>query len=765
MLAQSERDFQRKFVGNVALFLDIDRYRQRTVLQRNVEAALLHHENSEFLEGDPRSGSMSAVRNACALKNESEALKRIVTSRICQSRKSKWRADAMLAQAASLPEAALKLELKSLKRRNSRSQSALNINGEPPTKRMRGLGVRCHCDVSIFENEKVVVRKSEQCTLQRVESEKERKTEIQIDLDGPIIIRAKELSVDVVHQDTSMITVADSYTLQLSIKAIHSGDLWPLIPVKDGESNVSTLRSATSGKRHHRPAVVSKLPNLLQCPPDGALLDVFIIKDGKKYETEYGMAIDASWNKFESSLEKLNAAVRSSAAARFPTPISEPETPKDLVRTTYLFGELRSAHEPSVSKKLVTMGYLCPLCRNRDFGCLYLLNFHLLACHSLFKFNVKKNEIRRLTGVEVDVTIEADVADQYFERASNHVKDERDFIWVRPDEPFDLSEYLAGDERWVGGSDLRSIAPGSFRTLKTSASTIVSAAAPSTRTPGALDVPDLPPPKRKRHVVPPAPAGIAYFRTTAKRRLVEGEAVSESDDEVDDTWLYHKHDEIIDDFTDITLPEKKFVKRYDEHMLRERLNGNAYLPDALVRFCRANGGWLAKPDMKIEFWKLAAKLRLQGTLDDSVILNCQKLIGESIQRKNIKGAPKEPQGQERLSKSVGPASRSKSENSGASGVPASDKMLPDDKDDMDVDGLPEVETAHGDEPGGDISMGDASLGRLEDLEDVEISSPKPSNSQRDASSTSAIRSDGSCVCGFDIRNMKDSIICAHDVST
>ncbi len=670
MLSQSERDFQRKFVGNVALFLDIDRYRQRTVLQRNVKAALLnllHHKSSGKLRG-PRSELAASPRDASAMTNDSEALKCIDVTRKRQVGVSKWHADGMLAQAASLPEAALKLELKSLKRKNSRSQRALSLNGEPPTKRMRGLGVRCHCDVSIFENEKTVVRKSEQCTLQRVDSEKESSAQFRIDLDNPMIILAKELIVDVEYGEVSIMTVAESYTVQVSLRAIHSEDLWPPIPTKDGISYIPTIKSAVSGKRSSRPAVVCKWYDLPKCPPDDRLLDASIIKDGKKYETEYGIAIEASWNEFESALEKLNAEIRNSAAARFPTPISEPDTPKDVVRTTYRFGESRSNQETSTSKTIVTMGYLCPLCRNRDFGCLYLLHFHLLSCHSLFKFQVKRDEKKGPTGLEADVTIEVDVADQYFERASNHVKDERDIMWVRSDEPFDLAAYLAGDERWVGGSDARSIALGSFRTYKTPASTIASAAAPSTRTSGPREVPDLLPPKRKKHVVPPTPAGIAFFRTTAKRRLIEGESVSESDDDVDEAWLYHKHDEIIDDFTDITLAEKEFVKRYDEQMLRERLNGNEYLPDALIRFCRANRGWLKRPVMKTEFCKLVAKLRLQGVVSDLVAMSCQ----ESIQK----------------------------------AVSESDKTLLDDVNDVDMDGHSHSEKIHGNESARDFARQD-----------------------------------------------------------
>lgn len=134
---------------------------------------------------------------------------------------------------------------------------------------------------------------------------------------------------------------------------------------------------------------------------------------------------------------------------------------------------------------------------------------------------------------------------------------------------------------------------------------------------------DLPKPRTKKFAVPP---GGHYYRSLTKRRLKEGEMLSESDDDVDESWLIQKHKETIDDFADVFGAEKTFMKRFDQHMLRENLCAQRYVPNSLIRFCRANREWLNTTDMLVEFWKQSLYLAQHGIINATHVKTCIDII-------------------------------------------------------------------------------------------------------------------------------------------
>ena len=102
--------------------------------------------------------------------------------------------------------------------------------------------------------------------------------------------------------------------------------------------------------------------------------------------------------------------------------------------------------------------------------------------------------------------------------------------------------------------------------------------------------------------------------------------LSESDDEVDESWLIQKHKETIDDFADVFLAEKTFMKRFDEHMLRENLCAQRYVPSSLIRFCRSNREWLNTTEMLVEFWKQCLYLTQHGIINAAHVKTYMDII-------------------------------------------------------------------------------------------------------------------------------------------
>ena len=132
---------------------------------------------------------------------------------------------------------------------------------------------------------------------------------------------------------------------------------------------------------------------------------------------------------------------------------------------------------------------------------------------------------------------------------------------------------------------------------------------------------------RKKHRIPRAPEpGMKFFRTILRRPLEEGEMLSDSDMDIDETWLTLQHNETLDDLDNVTLSEKEFMKKFDEHFQAEQLCSNRYVGDALLRFTNANKPWLGQKDMRREFARKAAALRMDDIVTEKVVTECLDII-------------------------------------------------------------------------------------------------------------------------------------------
>lgn len=150
----------------------------------------------------------------------------------------------------------------------------------------------------------------------------------------------------------------------------------------------------------------------------------------------------------------------------------------------------------------------------------------------------------------------------------------------------------------------------------------------------------LPAAKRRKYVVPAAPKGVTLFRTSTKRALVEGEEVSESEDEIDESWARRRHQDTICANRDTTAEEKIFMKRWDAHFGREQLSGNKNAASALLRFVAANCGWLCSEGMLQEFSLKVATWYSDGLIAWKDLNRCMTMLnyqGKANARKEVEG--------------------------------------------------------------------------------------------------------------------------------
>ena len=526
-------------------------------------------------------------------------------------------------------------------------------DGEPPMKQARVTGVKAVCSLTIWDRTTAanitVVEQTRSCEIQGYTKSSGERT-ASISMSEPFTVSVNELQSQLPRKSPSI--GEPSFAMQLVITAAGPLETWP--PLDMGNLPIPKRGEyRDAGEYVRNPLLVAKWQRLPHCPENEreSLLELLALQDEKKYKPKLSLKIDASWMEpasvislFNSELrnrasnaascEVANDASRGSSSSPAPTrnrslrkAEDDRSVPKALVNIEWVFEGL-SDFMPQIQFD----DYTCPLCDGRTFRDASEFHFHLINSHDLFKFKYsQKFETNDQKQSVARGLIHVDVADNYEERAANTIKDFREMLWVKPRTPFNLEAFLKGDESWLGKTSKRTSSLAvpyprleSSRSVSGDRSRAEIPISAVTRPPEK--VPDLVPPVRKQFRVPAAPAGVKFFRLLAKRPLEEGEMLSESDDDIDEEWLLRKHADTIDSFSDTLPEEKEFIQRFDRHMLREDVSSDLHASEALIRFCRLNRSWLRRRDMRLEFHKKAAALKMQGTLSASTIRACCKII-------------------------------------------------------------------------------------------------------------------------------------------
>jgi len=115
------------------------------------------------------------------------------------------------------------------------------------------------------------------------------------------------------------------------------------------------------------------------------------------------------------------------------------------------------------------------------------------------------------------------------------------------------------------------------------------------------------------------------------RPLEENELLSESEDEVDTTWLSHRHRDslALRASSDLTPTRIKFYQRFDAHFEAEGAvtRHAAYLGKMLVRFAQENAVWLKYAEgMMKEFGIEAREMIIERVVKEADVGRCYDLI-------------------------------------------------------------------------------------------------------------------------------------------
>jgi hypothetical protein len=364
--------------------------------------------------------------------------------------------------------------------------------------------------------------------------------------------------------------------------------------------------------------------NILECPSGRIILPLRDYKGG----LDFGLEVSMHWviSKGIPILAAHNTRLTALAQPEsYPSPPPDPDASRSSVKLMFVYA----------NETITRTSLRCPHegCSRRKPKNIDDLRMHLDSWHDLIKYQATLSHDD--DGNEVWV-FESEVADHKSEqRASARANEPFDIRNLAPSEPFDEQKYLnEGNDDYQRMSRLEKRHP-LYRPALPVPDTIP---VPPRQKPPDL-VADMPPRDKRKHPVPQAPVGITFLRSMSRRPLRTGEYISESDDEVDDTWItlrkraeLNKDELLADDL-------KKFLECFDSHMWKEQLRSDIHLGDAIIRFAREKAAWIWQEDLFSTFMLKINELLEDRLISQEVHASCQEIVQAQSQHAAMGGAP------------------------------------------------------------------------------------------------------------------------------
>lgn len=451
----------------------------------------------------------------------------------------------------------------------------------------------------------------------------------EIHLDDPFSIEVEKIYVTIDRGGNGVYrwkhTIPSHYQLDVEIKCQDFEDSVQLLELLYGDS--AQRKQNLSGKDATLRATWDDLP---ECPPPGTLLPLQRRRHDDAVDSQYGLELSMGWSrKQDSPLAAYTKSRRECALEQeqLPTPsasdASEKATKNHVI--TYVF--MNERYHVMESLK-------CPLCADEpsargryEYPSFDRLHWHLLTWHEHFQPQVEDEE--RPASTAVRKTVHLWLSDKLAERASKPVNDGDEEIWIAPNRPFDQKAYLKGEDTWTGHPKLR---PPGRHGLKPGRSMAAAKRHPESglldssvnkkiRRP-AHDVSDILEAPRAKWRVPKVP-GIRFYRTVSKRPFEEGEDVSESDEDVDESWLRAR---LRDDMSTLKLNKgsEDFFRDWNSVANEEDFSADVLTREGVVRFTRLFQRRLGDAEYREEFMRFLTRLKSHGVIDSEVFDYCSE---------------------------------------------------------------------------------------------------------------------------------------------
>lgn len=636
-------DHHRKYCGSKLLY-GISRNRQPVFLQRNLRKVLDHHEHSLNIYKNRLTNATTTSELAAPDMRPNNEHPRLLPSMDILSAASKPMQQTLRAVPMSIVK----------KRWTSDGQQIGSLpmpvakpvpSATPWLPAPNHVQIKCNlrCNIHIYDdkNDKLGVLLHTESHLAILTGVEDDKGDIDFAIDTkPFIITEDQMFTthSANHNGSRRWKTKrpPQVVLSLVIECFNSEHASQLLSIIDPDTSLETTLSPAQAqlRAHWKRLSVFPIPSLSALrryrhePNDQA-------PRANVKQMDYLLRAFVSWSPVtksnETPLATCNHVMQALAPEpRYPLPTT---THPHTCHITYVFDG-----GPIGSRSILRTKMSCVFCPDRlPHPTFDRLHFHYLSFHDHFTFRVHRPVTTDSSLITRTVII--DLAVPKYERASDSVCDEREIAWIKPKAPFDLQQYLSegGSNAWASGKQLPlkifpKTAKPSFMSKGVARSKVFSTNGQLTSNMGPpAEVKEVPSRKRKRYVVPVVP-GVAIFRAESKREVQPGEALSESDAEVDDTWLRTKHE--VEDFPQLTGAARQFAGLFDGYLLQDepRNLANIHVGEAVVRFARRFAVQLRQPHLRQELKLKLDELMEMDLISDEYVDYCLALAEEGGQQ-------------------------------------------------------------------------------------------------------------------------------------
>ena len=623
--------FQREVLGNLSFDVEKDHYRSSRYLVRNIKRVLQRHErrhkrvNASKLRapdlGKPKISSLSLstrpslsfgggsshasfsdARNA-AVEPDDDRQFPAFSVYIKEDGVTVYKPSFRPQQGLRTSAMGLDLDIVNL---CTRSDS----NEESPLRSHRRQSSRCIISVSLFNRNprslEPVTKQTRNCTLVIAQSSKD----IKIKLEEPFRF----------HRGLSELS---SQSIQITLyPAKDEKAAWPPIPVTSMSASSSLL--ADSERRLVRDGLHATCTEFPLRIPARKRVKVIYATGGAMFRTHYSLELALTYPisfhfRITSPQSRLPGFATRTVARHIAT---APEVVG--VTTSYTLASAQDQSLPAEVRKADFTGFHCPLClRTRsqtEFEDIVALRFHFATAHPAHRVvleEVKSNTRGRDTTKYI---IKISAANQKEAKFAS-----RWLTWVAPSSPFDVAAYVDGEESWVSSRST---------TGNKGSALVVESRAEALRREnnGFLPVQyiqDIPVHQRSKYPVPitRTRTPVPLFTSITRRVLQPDEELSESDDEIDETWVRDKHAEEVMNVKREPLEFRELQIRWNDHVRSEQISSAFYCNDVFFRWVKKDQEWIRSSEKRLDFYhRFSRQLWEAGKISKGVATSCRAMI-------------------------------------------------------------------------------------------------------------------------------------------
>ncbi|GLD93258.1 hypothetical protein PINS_up001850 [Pythium insidiosum] len=117
-----------------------------------------------------------------------------------------------------------------------------------------------------------------------------------------------------------------------------------------------------------------------------------------------------------------------------------------------------------------------------------------------------------------------------------------------------------------------------------------------------------------------------YFHSRTGAVVLDHEKDYDSDDDVDEDWITQQSERLLDEFEDVTLEEKEFMKKWNRHVKQFRILADFMVASSCRLFAKLHGKWIIETGLRFNFLLHLFNLWDNSLLNARAIIDCMLIV-------------------------------------------------------------------------------------------------------------------------------------------